>query len=85
MPRSRSDGGHRALREPQGYPVDVCGGANDLRQLVARPRALHPYETGTPGVLLCSASTPAGAGVHGMAGYNAARAALHGHHARGVA
>lgn len=64
---------------------DVCGGANDLRQLVARPRALHPYETGTPGVLLCSASTPPGAGVHGMAGYNAARAALHGHHTRGVA
>jgi phytoene dehydrogenase-like protein len=55
---------------------DVCGGANDARQLVARPRLRHPYRTGVRGVYLCSSSTPPGAGVHGMCGQLAARAAL---------
>ncbi len=44
-----------------------------------RPRfALDPYATGIPGVFICSAATPPGAGVHGMNGYNAARSALRG-------
>ncbi|HWF24490.1 MAG TPA: hypothetical protein VG275_03525 [Solirubrobacteraceae bacterium] len=52
-------------------------GSNDPRQLVCRPRlALDPYATGVPGVYLCSAATPPGAGAHGMCGYNAANAAL---------
>lgn len=56
---------------------DIIGGANGPRQLVARPRlTLEPYATGIPGVYICSASTPPGAGAHGMNGYNAARAAL---------
>jgi phytoene dehydrogenase-like protein len=56
---------------------DVVTGSNDPRQLVFRPRvALHPYSTGIPGVYLCSAATPPGAGAHGMCGYNAANAAL---------
>jgi phytoene dehydrogenase-like protein len=56
---------------------DVVGGANDLRQLIFRPRpARDPYALGIPGVFLCSASTPPGAGAHGMCGYNAARSAL---------
>ena len=56
---------------------DIVGGSNEPRQLVARPRlALDPYATGAPGVYLCSASTPPGAGVHGMAGYHAATRAL---------
>ncbi len=56
---------------------DIATGANDLRQLLLRPRlTLHPYRTGVPGVYLCSAATPPGAGVHGMCGHNAARAAL---------
>jgi len=56
---------------------DVITGANDPRQLVFRPRvALDPYRTGVPGVFLCSAATPPGAGVHGMCGHNAARSAL---------
>lgn len=56
---------------------DISGGANDLRQLIARP-ALRPVPYSTPlaGVYLCSASTPPGGGVHGMCGYLAARAAL---------
>ena len=56
---------------------DIATGANDGRQVVLRPRlALDPYATGVPGVYLCSAATPPGAGVHGMCGYNAARSAL---------
>ena len=56
---------------------DVVTGANDPLQLVFRPRAtLHPYDTGVPGVYLCSAATPPGAGAHGMCGYNAAQRAL---------
>jgi phytoene dehydrogenase-like protein len=56
---------------------DVVTGANDARQLVFRPRvALDPYTTGMPGVYLCSAATPPGAGAHGMCGYNAAKSAL---------
>jgi phytoene dehydrogenase-like protein len=56
---------------------DVTTGANTARQLVFRPRAtLNPYALGVPGVYLCSAATPPGAGAHGMCGYNAAQAAL---------
>ncbi|MBM7366552.1 phytoene desaturase family protein [Gordonia hydrophobica] len=56
---------------------DIVGGACTPRQLVFRPRVtLRPYFTGAPGAYLCSASAPPGAGAHGMAGWNAARAAL---------
>ena len=56
---------------------DISTGANDLRQMLFRPRvALDPYATGIPGTYLCSAATPPGAGVHGMGGYHAARRAL---------
>jgi phytoene dehydrogenase-like protein len=45
--------------------------------MVFRPRAaLDPYTTGVPGVYICSAATPPGAGAHGMCGYNAAGSAL---------
>ncbi|WP_336053651.1 phytoene desaturase family protein [Streptomyces sp. CA2R101] len=56
---------------------DIIGGANTPLQLTMRPRvALDPYRTGVPGVFLCSAATPPGAGAHGMSGHNAARSAL---------
>jgi len=56
---------------------DIGGGANTLRQLFARPvSAFSPYKTPIDGVFLCSASTPPGAGVHGMCGYWAAQSAL---------
>ena len=56
---------------------DIVSGANDPLQLVFRPRVtLNPYATGVDGVFLCSASTPPGAGAHGMSGYWAALAAL---------
>jgi phytoene dehydrogenase-like protein len=56
---------------------DIGGGANNLGQLIARPvlRAV-PYATPLPWLYLCSSSTPPGAGVHGMCGHLAARAAL---------
>jgi phytoene dehydrogenase-like protein len=58
---------------------DVNGGASDLRQLFTRPVArLVPYTTPVPGLLLCSSATPPGGGVHGMAGFGAAQAALRG-------
>lgn len=56
---------------------DIAGGANTPLRLLVRPRlALDPYATGIPGVHICSAATPPGAGAHGMGGYNAALAAL---------
>jgi len=56
---------------------DVVGGVTDWRQVYTRPvvRAC-PYATPDRAIYLCSASTPPGGGVHGMAGYHAARAAL---------
>jgi phytoene dehydrogenase-like protein len=56
---------------------DIVTGSNDPLQVAFRPRiALNPYETGIPGVYICSAATPPGAGVHGMGGHNAALSAL---------
>jgi phytoene dehydrogenase-like protein len=56
---------------------DIITGSNDPLQIAFRPRiALNPYETGIPGVYICSAATPPGAGVHGMGGHNAALSAL---------
>jgi phytoene dehydrogenase-like protein len=56
---------------------DIATGANTGLQLLARPRtAVDPYSTGVPGVYLCSAATPPGAGTHGMSGYRAATRAL---------
>jgi phytoene dehydrogenase-like protein len=73
------------VRSPAGFQRynanfvggDIATGANDPWQVLVRPRlAPDPYRTGIPGVFLCSAATPPGAGVHGMCGFNAARSAL---------
>lgn len=56
---------------------DIGSGAVTVRQTLFRPTvAWNPYRTGIKGVYLCGASTPPGAGVHGMCGYWAARTAL---------
>jgi phytoene dehydrogenase-like protein len=52
---------------------DISGGTNGLPQLAARRRR---HSTGLSWLFLCSASTGPGAGVHGMCGHLAARAAL---------
>ncbi|MEX0705716.1 MAG: hypothetical protein WD041_03780, partial [Nitriliruptoraceae bacterium] len=62
---------------PNNIGGDIAGGAATPRQLILRPRAaLDPYSTNVGGVFLCSASTPPGAGVHGLSGHHAARSAL---------
>ena len=58
---------------------DVSGGSHGGLQLVARPwPTTHPYRLSIEGMnaFLCSASTPPGAGVHGMCGWWAAQSAL---------
>jgi phytoene dehydrogenase-like protein len=56
---------------------DISGGIADFRQLFFRPTIRRvPYTTPVPNWYLCSASTPPGAGVHGMCGFEAARAAM---------
>jgi phytoene dehydrogenase-like protein len=57
---------------------DVGGGSHAGTRLVFRPTmSPRPYRV-TEHIFLGSASTPPGGGVHGMAGYGAARAALAG-------
>jgi phytoene dehydrogenase-like protein len=56
---------------------DIAGGAHSGLQLIFRPTiAARPYQTPNPSLFLCSASTPPGAGVHGMCGRHAAERAL---------
>ena len=56
---------------------DISGGVMDLWQTFRRPASVFsPYATGARDIFLCSSSTPPGAGVHGMCGYFAAKAAL---------
>ncbi len=66
-----------AVYNPNYVGGDIIGGASSLTQLLFRPRfAVDPYFTKVPGTYLCSASTPPGAGAHGMCGANAAGRAL---------
>ncbi len=58
---------------------DINGGSFAGTQLVFRPTCrLRSYVTPNPRILLCSASTPPGGGVHGACGANAAERALAG-------
>jgi phytoene dehydrogenase-like protein len=71
---STAEGEHH---NPNYLGGDITGGAGTLRQTLFRPTARwNTYRTGTPGLYLCSASTPPGGGVHGMCGYGAARTVL---------
>lgn len=56
---------------------DIAVGGNSLWHAIAGPTPrLNPWSTPISKVYLCSAATPPGAGVHGMAGYYAARTLL---------
>jgi len=59
---------------------DISGGRMSLGQLFTRPGGfgslLDPYATPDPRIFIASASTPPGAGVHGMCGWHAAQSAL---------
>lgn len=56
---------------------DIASGAPTLMQLVRRPViSPDPWRTPLRGVYLASSSTPPGPGVHGLAGWHAARSAL---------
>ncbi len=56
---------------------DIAVGGNSLWHALTGPTPrLNPWATPIPKVYLCSAATPPGAGVHGMAGYYAARTLL---------
>ncbi len=66
-----------AVYNPNYVGGDVVTGATTARRLVFGPRVtLSPYDVGVPGMYLCSAATPPGAGAHGMCGANAAARAL---------
>ncbi|MGO9924753.1 MAG: phytoene desaturase family protein [Mycobacterium sp.] len=56
---------------------DIGMGGNSAWRAIAGPTPrLDPWRTPIPRVYLCSAATPPGGGVHGMAGYYAARTLL---------
>lgn len=77
MDRSSRTTADLAAENPNFVGGDIVTGSNAFDQLVFRPRFTpNPYALGAPGAYLCSAATPPGAGAHGMAGYNAAQAAL---------
>jgi len=67
---------HHVAADAEGL---FAGGSHGATQLIFRPTVrLRPYRTPNPRLLICSASTPPGAGVHGMCGHHAANAALRG-------
>ncbi|MGV9194283.1 phytoene desaturase family protein [Microbacterium sp. MC2] len=66
-----------ALHNPNYIGGDIAAGAPTLRQLVRRPIvSADPWRTPIPGVYLATASASPGPGVHGLAGWHAARSAL---------
>jgi phytoene dehydrogenase-like protein len=63
------------LHNPNLVGGDIGGGAYQVDQFFFRP-TWRLYKTPAKGFYLCSSSTPPGAGVHGLCGHLAARAAL---------
>ncbi len=77
LAKSVRTAGDLARHNPGYIGGDITAGAATVRQTIGRPTLRwNPYRTPLPGVYLCSASTPPGAGVHGMCGWWAAKTAL---------
>jgi phytoene dehydrogenase-like protein len=72
--RTAVDVEHHNPNYPGG---DIAAGAPTMWQMLRRPVLdRDPWRTPIPGVYLASASVPPGPGVHGLAGWFAARSAL---------
>ncbi len=66
-----------ARYNPNYVGGDIVTGAKTGPQLLLGPRlTAQPYDTGVPGMYLCSAAVPPGPGAHGMCGGHAAARAL---------
>lgn len=77
LDRSTMNSAEMERYNPNYIGGDIVGGIADLWQVFARPFwSLRPYRLGRSGLYLCSASTPPGAGVHGLCGYHAAKTVL---------
>jgi len=77
LARHTADNAWYEAHNPNVVGGDIAGGSHGGLQLLLRPRpGIPPYRTPNPRLYLCSSSTPPGAGVHGMCGLHAARAAL---------
>lgn len=74
LERSVMGAGEFEAYNPNYIGGDIGGGRYGLRK-VLQIGGKAPYELGG-NVFLCSSATPPGAGVHGMCGYHAVRAAL---------
>ena len=72
---NRRDSGDLEADNANHVGGDITGGELSLRGLLARPKMFRPYRA-TKSIFLCSASTPPGAGAHGMCGHHAATAVL---------
>ncbi len=80
MARTVRTAAQQEEHNPNYVGGDIAGGASSLVQTLFRPTVRwNPYRTPMRGVYLCSASTPPGAGVHGMCGVYAARTVIHDH------
>jgi phytoene dehydrogenase-like protein len=74
--RHTMNAGQFEAHNPNYIKGDIAGGGFGVKK-VFQLGSTAPYKIGD-GVFLCSSATPPGAGVHGMCGYYAARAALKG-------
>lgn len=74
LARSTRDSVEYQSHNPNLVGGDIGGGQYGIRKVLQLGNR-RPYHLGR-GVYLCSSATPPGAGVHGMCGFHAARAAL---------